>query len=122
MARVVHTSLLIIGGAEDKVGRTTVLRRFVRLAGGSKARIVVIPTASSLPDEAVETYAAIFSRLGAPEIVIVDPRSRSAADDEALVHAIDNATGVFMTGGNQLKPELTGAVPSWPEHRREPRS
>jgi len=103
MARLVHTSLLIIGGAEDKVGHTTVLRRFVRLAGGSKARIVVIPTASSLPHEAVATYRAIFNRLGAPDVVTVDPPSRPAAKDEALVHAIDNATGIFMTGGNQLK-------------------
>ncbi len=103
MARTVHTSLLIIGGAEDKVGRATVLRRFVRLAGGRKARIVVIPTASSFPDEAVEAYTTIFSRLGAPEVVAVDPPSRSAAATDALVQAIDNATGVFMTGGNQLK-------------------
>ena len=103
MARTVHTSLLIIGGAEDKVGRATVLRRFVRLAGGRKARIVVIPTASSFPVEAVETYTTIFSRLGAPEVEAVDPPSRSAAATEALVHAIDHATGVFMTGGNQLK-------------------
>jgi len=103
MARTVHTSLLIIGGAEDKVGRATVLRRFVRLAGGRKARIVVIPTASSFPEEAVETYTTIFSRLGAPEVVAVDPPSRAAAATDALVHAIDNATGVFMTGGNQLK-------------------
>ena len=103
MARTVHTSLLIIGGAEDKVGRATVLRRFVRLAGGRKARIVVIPTASSFPVEAVETYTNIFSRLGAPEVEAVDPPSRSAAATEALVHAIDHATGVFMTGGNQLK-------------------
>ena len=55
MATTVQTSLLIIGGAEDKVGRTTVLRRFFRLAGESKARIVVIPTASSFPEEAVAT-------------------------------------------------------------------
>ena len=103
MARTVHTSLLIIGGAEDKVGRATVLRRFVRLAGGRKARIVVIPTASSFPVEAVETYTTIFSRLGAPEVEAVDPPSRSAAATDALVHAIDRATGVFMTGGNQLK-------------------
>ena len=103
MARTVHTSLLIIGGAEDKVGRATVLRRFVRLAGGRKARIVVIPTASSFPDEAVEAYTTIFSRLGAPEVVAVDPPSRSAAATDSLVQAIDNATGVFMTGGNQLK-------------------
>jgi len=103
MARTVHTSLLIIGGAEDKVGRATVLRRFVRLAGGRKARIVVIPTASSFPDEAVDAYTTIFSRLGAPEVEAVDPPSRSAAATDSLVQAIDHATGVFMTGGNQLK-------------------
>ena len=103
MARSVHTSLLVIGGAEDKGGRATVLRRFVRLAGGRKARIVVIPTASSLADEVLETYASVFSRLGAAEVVAVDPPSRRDATAEALVQAIDHATGVFMTGGNQLK-------------------
>jgi cyanophycinase len=103
MARTVHTSLLIIGGAEDKVGRATVLRRFVRLAGGRSARIVVIPSASSLPDEAVQTYNTAFGRLGAPEVVVVNPRSRRGAAREALVSAMDDATGVFMTGGNQLK-------------------
>src|SRR5665647_3513631 len=86
MASTPHTSLLIIGGAEDKVGRATVLRRFVRLAGGRRARIVVIPTASAFPEQAVETYTTIFRRLGAPEVV-----------------AVDNAAGIFMTGGNQLK-------------------
>jgi cyanophycinase len=103
MARTVHTSLLIIGGAEDKVGRATVLRRFVRLAGGREARIVVIPSASSFPDEAVQTYDTIFSRLGAPAVVVVDPHSRPGAAAERLVQAMDDATGVFMTGGNQLK-------------------
>jgi len=103
MARPVHTSLLVIGGAEDKVGRATVLRRFVRLAGGRNARIVVIPTASAFPDQAVEAYMTTFSRLGAPAVVVVDPPSRPAAAAEALVQAIDDATGVFITGGNQLK-------------------
>jgi cyanophycinase len=103
MANTVKTSLLIIGGAEDKVGRATILRRFVRLAGGSKARIVIIPTASSFPAQTVKTYTAIFSRFGAAEVATVDPPSRPAASDPVLVKAIDNATGVFMTGGNQLK-------------------
>jgi cyanophycinase len=103
MVSTVHTSLLIIGGAEDKVGRATVLRRFVRLAGGRRARIVVIPTASAFPDEAVEAYTAIFTRLGAPEVVAVAPPPRPAAVAESLVQAIDNATGIFITGGNQLK-------------------
>jgi len=103
MVRTAHTCLLIIGGAEDKVGRATVLRRFVRLAGGRKARIVVIPSASAFPEEAVETYNVAFGRLGAPDVVVVNPRSRQAAADSALVGEMDNATGVFMTGGNQLK-------------------
>lgn len=103
MAKTVHTSLLIIGGAEDKVGRATVLRRFVRLAGGRQARIVVIPSASSFPDEAVQTYNTIFSRLGTPKVVVVDPQSRPGAADSSLVQAMDEATGVFITGGNQLR-------------------
>jgi cyanophycinase len=108
MAATVHRYLLIIGGAEDKVGRATVLRRFVRLAGGRNARIVVIPSASSFPDEAVGTYNAIFGRLGAPRVVVIDPSSRPAAVSggtavQAMVQAMDDATGVFMTGGNQLK-------------------
>jgi cyanophycinase len=115
MPRTVRTALLIIGGAEDKVGRSTILRRFVRLAGGRKASVVLIPTASSFPDEVVETYTTAFKRLGVSEIVVVNPGSRAsavarrAADGPvqsavgAMVEALDGATGIFMTGGNQLK-------------------
>ena len=41
------------------------LRRFVRLAGGRRARIVLIPTASSFQDEVVASYREVFTRLGA---------------------------------------------------------
>ena len=44
------TKLLIIGGAEDRVGKAKILKRFVKLAGGRAARIVIIPTASSFQD------------------------------------------------------------------------
>jgi cyanophycinase len=103
MTRIVHTRLLIIGGAEDKIGRATILRRFVRLAGGREARIVVIPSASSFPGETVDTYTTAFGRLGATAVAVVNPRSRQAAAGKALVQAMDEATGVFITGGNQLK-------------------
>ncbi len=96
-------SLLIIGGAEDKVGRVTVLRRFVRLAGGRKARVVVIPTASSVPDEVVEVYSTVFSRLGCAEVSSVNPTSRQSSADADLAAVVDNATGIFISGGNQLK-------------------
>jgi len=95
--------LMIIGGAEDKLRRPTILKDFVTASGGPDARIVVIPTASSLGDEVVEVYDALFRRLGAGEVTACRPESREEAHDPDLVKVIDEASGVFMTGGNQLK-------------------
>ncbi len=92
-----------IGGAEDKVGRMTVLREVVRLAGGAGARIVVISTASSLGDEITHAYLQIFSSLGVAEVLGIRPESRAQAADADLVAAVDACTAVFMTGGNQVK-------------------
>lgn len=95
--------LLVIGGAEDKRRRVIVLKRFVTLAGGRAARIVVIPTASSMAQEAVDVYRSVFTRLHAAETTSVEPASRAESADPALVAEIDQATGVFVTGGNQLR-------------------
>jgi cyanophycinase len=95
--------LMIIGGAEDKLKRRTILGDFVAACGGPDARIVVIPTASSLGDEVVEVYDALFRRLGAGEVTACRPESRADAFDPDLVKVVDEASGVFMTGGNQLK-------------------
>jgi cyanophycinase len=95
--------LMAIGGAEDKLGRRTVLRTFVSLAGGSDARIAVVPTASSLGPEVVEVYDALFRKLGARAVVAARPETREEAEDPAVVGLLDDVTGVFMTGGNQLK-------------------
>ena len=57
-------TLFIIGGAEDRVGRAALLRRFVRLSGGRRSRLVVIPTASSFQDEVVDSYRQVFTRFG----------------------------------------------------------
>ena len=95
--------LLVIGGAEDKLGRRTVLKEFVARAGGSEARIAVIPTASSLGPEIVEVYEALFTRLGAAEVYGVRPETRAQAADPDLVEQLEKATAIFLTGGNQLK-------------------
>jgi cyanophycinase len=96
-------ALLAIGGAEDKLGKRAVLRSFVELAGGEDARIAVVPTASSLGPEVVEVYDALFRKLGAAEVLAARPESREEANDPAVVRRLDTATGIFMTGGNQLK-------------------
>jgi cyanophycinase len=95
--------LLVIGGAEDKLGKRTVLNEFVRRAGGEDARIAVIPTASSLGPEIVDVYTALFKRLGAAQVFGVRPQDRAEASSPDLIKQLDEATGIFMTGGNQLK-------------------
>jgi cyanophycinase len=95
--------LMIIGGAEDKLRKRTILQEFVRAAGGLEARIAVIPTASSIGGEVTEVYDALFRREGAAEVESIRPESREDAQDPELVAAVERATGVFMTGGNQLK-------------------
>lgn len=94
---------MIIGGAEDKLRKRTILKEFLVAAGGAEARIAVIPTASSLGAEVIEVYDALFRREGAADVIAVRPETREEAHDEALVEALRSATGIFMTGGNQLK-------------------
>jgi cyanophycinase len=99
--RVGH--LLIIGGAEDKLRQRQILSRFVTLAGGPDARIVVISTASSLGDEASDLYASLFRALGVPDVRGIRPLTREEANDPTVCAAVEDATGIFMTGGNQLR-------------------
>jgi cyanophycinase len=96
-------TLVAIGGAEAKLARRAVLSAFVAECGGQGARIVVVPTASSLGPDITEVYRATFTRLGAGEVVEARPVSRREADDPATAQVLDGADGVFMTGGNQLK-------------------
>ena len=95
--------LLIIGGAEDKLRQRQILSRFVSLAGGADARVAIVSTASSLGDEATELYVSLFRQLGIPDVRGLRPLTRDDANQPSAVEAIDDATGIFMTGGNQLR-------------------
>jgi cyanophycinase len=98
-----HGTVIVIGGAEDKVRDRVILGRFVALAGGSEARIAVIATASSFGMEAGDRYRAVFNELGAAEVVPLNAVSRAQANDEHAARIIGDSTGIFMTGGNQLR-------------------
>ena len=93
----------MIGGAEDKVRDRVILSRFVALAGGDEATIAVISTASSLGLEAGERYRQVFTELGARTVRPLHAVTRPQANDEAAVRTVRDATGIFMTGGNQLR-------------------
>jgi cyanophycinase len=95
--------VMVIGGAEDKLGERVILSRFVQLAGGDQARIAVISTASSLGDAATELYRQILTRVGAAKVTGLRPETREEANDPRTIEALNDATGIFMTGGNQLR-------------------
>lgn len=95
--------LVIIGGAEDKEGECTILREFVRRAGGTKARVVIMTAATELPREVGENYIKIFERLGAEDVRIIDTETREDASSSTALEAIEKATGVFFTGGDQAR-------------------
>jgi cyanophycinase len=98
-----HGTVIVIGGAEDKVRDRVILGRFVALAGGSDARIAVIATASSFGMEAGDRYRTVFAELGAAEVAPLNAVSRAQANDEHAARIIGESSGIFMTGGNQLR-------------------
>src|SRR3989442_3296164 len=109
--RVGH--LLIIGGAEEKLRQRQILSRFLSLSGGPEARLAIISTASSLGDEATDLYESLFRSMGVAEVRGLRPLTREEANDPALATQLTDATGIFMTGGNQLRLSsvIGGAAP-----------
>src|SRR2546426_1570293 len=95
--------VMVIGGAEDKLGERVILSRFVELAGGDQARIAVISTASTLGDAATELYRHVLARAGAAKVTGLRPETREEANDPRTIEALKDVTGIFMTGGNQLR-------------------
>jgi cyanophycinase len=95
--------LLIIGGAEDRGHGAPLLERFVELCGGEAARIVLVTTATGTPDEVHADYERVFRRLGADRTVPLRLRGRSDADGDDAAKIIQDATGVFISGGDQSR-------------------
>ena len=109
-AKVTHENkrgwIIPIGGGDKKVKSSTIMQRFVELSGGSSSQMVIIPTASQL-DTAGERTRDVFQELGVSEIEILDLETRADCNDPRLIEKLDNATGIFFTGGNQLRLATT---------------
>ena len=104
-SHVMHPGLLIaIGGAEDKTRERVILRHFLEASGGSDANIVVLATASETP-ETGERYADLFYKLHADsvEVLRLDTRDHALDAGEEAYDLLEYATGLFLTGGSQLK-------------------
>ena len=107
--------LIPIGGNEKKSPSSEIFREMVDLAGGSKARIVVVPTASEAPSERARDYGEIFSAFNPETIQTLHIGERPDAGSAALANLIGETTLFMFAGGDQLR--LSSLIGGTPLHR-----
>ncbi len=94
-------SLVIVGGGQSGPDITG---RFVTLAGGKEADVVVIPTASERDPVDVKQVAERFSKsFGFKNVSVIHTRDRSEADSEGFVAPLKKAKAVWFEGGRQWR-------------------
>lgn len=112
--QMVKGTLIPIGGNEDKgiedneqytleFIQEGILYHVVKEAGGIDANIVVIPTASSIPDEVGANYLEAFSTLGCKHVKVLDIRSKKDSEKQESIDLIKSANCIMFSGGNQSK-------------------
>jgi cyanophycinase len=102
--------IIPIGGAEARARKAGILSRFANLCGGKDARIMVIPTAS-LRHETGPEYEELFRSMGAKSMCVPIEGREDCFESETL-RILENATGIFITGGNQLRlSTILGGTP-----------
>ena len=110
----VKGTLIPIGGNEDKALGTDerdtqefitdgILAHVLREAGGIDSKIVVIPTASSIPVEVGENYLHAFETLGCKDVTVLDIRSREDAEKAESIALVKTADCILFSGGDQSK-------------------
>ena len=97
------TAVLVIGGAEDKVHGREILHTFFGRSGSTDAHIAIIPSASREPAILGSRYLTIFEEMGAKQVEVLDIREREQCEDPQFQACLEACTGVFLTGGDQLR-------------------
>lgn len=94
------TLVIVGGGLKDPA----ILKRFIQLAGGPAAPIVIIPTANENDQFGPEwTYFKDLHDLGATNLTILHTRDRQVADSAEFVRLLQQAHGVWIGGGRQWR-------------------
>ena len=105
--------LFIVGGGDWPDG---MVKRFVELAGiFNTGKIVILPMASSVPEESAAEEAADFKKVGAQSVESCFLTREQALKPESA-KLLDGAGGVFFSGGDQSR--LTGFLLDTPVHKR----
>src|SRR5690554_6060561 len=107
-------TLIPIGGNEDKGKNESekhilefidegILYHVKQQAGGKDANIVVIPTASSIPEEVGENYLSAFTDLGCENVTVLDIRSKKDSESQRAIDLVKTANCIMFSGSNQSK-------------------
>jgi cyanophycinase len=93
--------LIVIGGGEDKTGERAILKAVAeRLKGG---KLVLATVASHQPEGYFEAYRDAFADLGVDDLVELYVNERGETHDPDKISLLDEAAGVFFSGGDQLR-------------------
>lgn len=118
--------LLAIGGSEDKGTKElreeqrknvefeseAILKRFVAELKGENPMVLVIPTASTVPEEIAGDYLKVFHKLGVKDVQVMDIRNREDAKKSENCELVEKASGIMFTGGDQLRlTSILGGTP-----------
>src|SRR5215207_5828650 len=92
--RVTQGPVMPVGGAEETEPGGEILERFVDLAGGKKARIAIIPTASDDPQRSGDGYATLFREMGVREADWLRVERREDANQGESLELLGQASGI----------------------------
>jgi cyanophycinase len=107
-------ALIVIGGHEDKVGSKVILKEVARRIGSGK--LVITTVASHQPGGLFEEYEQIFRSLGVRHVFKLEIENRVEATTDRSVRILDDAAGLFFTGGDQLR--ITSQIGDTPVFQR----
>jgi cyanophycinase len=120
LASIVAAVCCLFAGSATAAGRGHLLlnggggetrdfwQKFVDLAGGPGAPIVVLPTASERPEAGIEYVDELRQEWALTDVTSLELRSREDASQPEIVAALSRARGIFFTGGDQSR--ITGAL------------
>lgn len=108
-------TLIIIGGKEDRTADKVILGEVARRIGSGKLVVSTVAIPSN-PEGLFEEYEKAFRALGVKHLYKLEINDREEAKSESKLRILDDATGVFFTGGDQMK--ITSQIGDTPVFRR----
>ncbi len=93
-------TLIIVGGGGTPKGMN---QRFVELAGGKEANIVILPIANPGANNEKVGLADLFRKLGAKKVTALSATQRDEIESKEFLDTLREATGVWFGGGRQWR-------------------